>query len=64
MLFTRDTKGKLRQFTLDSGDIQDELDQVSSKEGVLALKMLLAKQGIVINNAVPILCLVKGGKLL
>lgn len=63
MLFTRDTKGKLRQFTLDSGDIQDEIDQVSTKEGVLALKMLLTKQGIVINNVTPILCLVKGGKV-
>ena len=63
MLFARDKLGNLRHFTFDSDE--DDLDQVSTREGVLACKMVLFQEGgIFIDESQPILKLIQGGKIL
>jgi hypothetical protein len=60
MIYAKDNKNVLRQFTMDCPD--SDLEQVSTFDKASALKMtVLGETGVVLKGAV--LCLIKGGKL-
>ena len=59
MIYAKDNKGKLRQFTMD--DPLADVEQVSTKDKVLACKMTAYQEaGLILEGAV--LAVIDGGK--